>query len=551
MKKWKWMSKTIAASACTAVLAIGLAACSGSGNDNAASPDDAASVSGVDELTYRGFSWGWDYPDPNKDVMAPELSRLLGFKLTAITEKLGSYTDVEQRIQLWASNGMQDWPNLLWLGWSDNANSLVNRLGKEGRLIDWNEYKDQLPEVMEAAKYAYPFLGDGEGHTYMLPLQFSDIGVYKIDTGNWIRQDLLDQAGLPVPDTISEFEAALRAFKQMKTADGKAIIPYMPFGEAFYNMIPAFYPYEVANGMWITKDGKPYNVDVEEPQYLIRALKKHNEWYREGLIDKEAFTLKQGQMDEKASSGIVGAIAAYSFSTTVTYNDNMKGTNPEAMFVGHALRDDGVPEAVIVPKTVMENWGYWVVRTDTPAEELKAFFDMMNLAAQDETFILTAKWGIEGQHWNFNEAGKVVETEQFMQRTGGDYNKMMQEGVNFYMPFYNYTVINKYLAPNSIDMREDMQATWKNLGTEYALGYRTDPMFYISAGPKETKLTLGAADRYKQMVMKAILAPSPDDVDAIVADWVATVKKNGYDEIVAERAEAGSKVQPFIDQLPQ
>lgn len=121
--------------------------------------------------------------------------------------------------------------------------------------------------------------------------------------GPFIRKDLLDKAGLPVPETIDEWEAALKA---MKSQGVKA--PLTLTFTWLYESTSAFvgaYDASLGWAKFLNKDGKIVYGPTEPgfKDYLTTM----NRWYTEGLLDKDFATSTDEIQATAITSGKVGA----------------------------------------------------------------------------------------------------------------------------------------------------------------------------------------------------------------------------------------------------
>ena len=113
--------------------------------------------------------------------------------------------------------------------------------------------------------------------------------------GPQIRKDLLDKAGLDLPETISEWDTALRAFQSMGIE-----YPLSVTSRNFY-----------FSGAWGVGDS--YYVDNGQVKYgpaepgYKEFIQQMNIWYRDGLLDPDFFAQDSKTYEAKITSGQVGA----------------------------------------------------------------------------------------------------------------------------------------------------------------------------------------------------------------------------------------------------
>lgn len=109
--------------------------------------------------------------------------------------------------------------------------------------------------------------------------------------GQVIRKDLLDKAGLDIPETVDEWENALKAFKDMGIEVPYSMLNTTGMDQALlaaYGIEKAPVDFRNDIGIYPGSDGKlTYGaVEAGYKDYLTTM----NRWYKEGLLDKEFMT---------------------------------------------------------------------------------------------------------------------------------------------------------------------------------------------------------------------------------------------------------------------
>lgn len=173
----------------------------------------------------------------------------------------------------------------------------ISTYGANGTLIPLEdlieEYAPNLQAVFEKRPEIKAAVTSSDGHIYTLP-RVEELGIGAVPFFLSINKTWLDALGLPVPQTIEEFEAALEAFK---TGDpnGNGIADEIPF-----SFINNWWCADVGDVM-AALGGMPDNADhrivrdgkviytAAQPEYAD-AISKLNDWYDRGLIDPEALT---------------------------------------------------------------------------------------------------------------------------------------------------------------------------------------------------------------------------------------------------------------------
>ena len=124
-------------------------------------------------------------------------------------------------------------------------------------------------------------------------------------SGLWVRQDLLEKAGLEAPATIEDWDTMLRTFKdQFGTYLGLNITKW--YGVATNFAFAASYDtgYE-----WFAKDGTTAAYGPIEPGYKD-FLTLLNGWYTDGILDPDFATITDADYQAKMADGTYGAFGS-------------------------------------------------------------------------------------------------------------------------------------------------------------------------------------------------------------------------------------------------
>ncbi|MEG2380806.1 MAG: extracellular solute-binding protein [Oscillospiraceae bacterium] len=159
-----------------------------------------------------------------------------------------------------------------------------------------DKYMPNLKKVYEQRPEIKKLVSADDGKYFSAPFIYEDESLQST-CGPIVRKDLLDKAGLAIPETIDEWHTVLTKFKEMgMTAplsyDFKTIEKQ---GGAFlgaYGTKLNFY----------VKDGK-VRYGFLEPE-MKEALKTMNTWYSEGLLDTDI--VKVTDLDAKMLNGKTG-----------------------------------------------------------------------------------------------------------------------------------------------------------------------------------------------------------------------------------------------------
>ena len=207
-------------------------------------------------------------------------------------------TQVTERFNLMIAS--RDFPDIIEWGWYnftggpraaiDNEvilplNDIVEKVAP-----NFADYLDSRPELISS-------IITDEGDLYSFPM-IRESDYLNTFFGPMFRKDLLDKAGLSVPETIDEWERALYAFRDMgievpllMTLDNNRMQTASPFLGAF----------GVSGGFYV-EDGKVKFGPVEREPFtaFVELMEK---WYRDGILDKDFVDIDQSRFMTVGASG--------------------------------------------------------------------------------------------------------------------------------------------------------------------------------------------------------------------------------------------------------
>lgn len=165
--------------------------------------------------------------------------------------------------------------------------------GRDGVIADFMKYQDHIPNILKLFSeqpMLQKQLKTDDGALYSI----GDVRLDKTSSiffGPIIRKDLLDKAGLPLPEIIDDWYNALKTFK----ANGDphqwdAIVWFLGYSNAFASAWDgAGYP-QADGGSSIIIDDSGKAVYGAGSEGFKNFLAEFNKWYKEGLFNIEAFT---------------------------------------------------------------------------------------------------------------------------------------------------------------------------------------------------------------------------------------------------------------------
>lgn len=231
----------------------------------------------------------------------------------------------------------EDKLNLILSSGEDNYDSVSIRgsgqaryvdLANQGALTDLTDLLEKYGQniikkvgrdMLESAKV--------NGKIYGIPSGGgADPNIPIIDKTLAYRKDLIDKAGIKLPETTEEFRKFLKEIKEKDPAgNGTGNIPLV-LAYTDYNVNSLMGAFGVS-GEIVEKDGTVYN-RVELPEYK-EYLKYMNSLYKEGLIDSEFPTNKSATVNEKITSGRA-VVMPFGWIDSSTILSSLKASDPKA-----------------------------------------------------------------------------------------------------------------------------------------------------------------------------------------------------------------------------
>ncbi|WP_433167009.1 ABC transporter substrate-binding protein [Kribbella sp. CA-247076] len=397
------------------VLALGLAACSGS-DTTAEEGKPLPTVTGNPKVTLDVFAPQGAETNLATNEFTKKMSQKFNITFKWQTSTFDAGPAKEKR-QISLASG--DYPDVYMLiPWVDQFTPTeLLKLGNQGVVVPLNQLIEQYGPNIKKALDAEPewkaMATAPDGKIYGLP-QWVDCYHCSYQGKLWMNSTWLKKLGLEQPKTTEDMVKVLRAFKtQDPNGNGKAdeipltasvrsaLIPYFmnafiynPQGASGYN-----------NSTLVLNDGK---VDVQANKDGWReGLKYLNSLYKEGLIDKGAFTQNPDALTQQGDGGKVPMLG----STTVLHLG-------EAVTIGLPDGRDKQYDAVppLTGPQGVNHTGYnfpsapgatFVLTNKATQEEQIQAIRLLDYIFTDEGQI-NGQFGTEGKSWMKPQPGDVA-----------------------------------------------------------------------------------------------------------------------------------------------
>ncbi len=334
-----------------------------------------------------------------------------------VQKKLYDETGVWVEAQLAPTQGAVEKLNLMLAGgepvdlfWGDWRNFY-----ETGMIQPWNDYLKDFPLIWDtwAPWDAWSGMTDAEGNIWGMP-RMTPTTPHQV----FFRADWLDKLGMEVPDTFEELEAYLYAVKELDPYGNGQTVPLgtTTTSHLQFAFVGGFV--EGGNGMWLDEtDG------LIKPVYLAKGytdfVAKMLQWYKDGIIHKEAFSWDTPAIRDQIAKGAVAATATW--YSNVTTRDAVLTEN---LLAPTDFDLEKYPRAYVISEAGIKGPNGNVIETRTNSNPSGLLLSskaknpeaaMKYIFWQYENWLnyYTTMWGVKDFHWQFDPKDPKAETETF------------------------------------------------------------------------------------------------------------------------------------------
>lgn len=357
----------------------------------------------------------------------------------------------------------------------------------------------------------------------------------------FIRQDWLDKLGLDVPTTPEELHDAIYKFVY-ENPDGEKNIT-----GAIFNGLESNSTAKYNNVVWwafsencedekqrAVQEGFEFYADPGYREYL-RYI---NQFYNEGLMSSEFYASTDEILQSKFVNNQLGFLERnVGFNVDILRGrllQALKENNPEAEMVAipglknangkiysPAYSNGGM--SVFCPKT-------------SSAEEVEAAITYLDWMAKEGGF--TFYHGIEGEHFEYNDAGVPIAKDPDYNKTDKDWIRTDLFLIGNQGYFQTVDEFNQAIAADNPGWEEYTIADYENA----LAGEVVNSAAYIAAGEIETS-TSNDFSLLKSQYMVQCITCAPDAFDGIYDEWLAQAETLGVKDILEERSATYDSVK--------
>lgn len=336
--------------------------------------------------------------------IAKELEEKTGVKVEYIHPATGQARDV---FNIMIASG--DYPDIIEYNWTEQYPGGPAKAVNDGVIVELTDLFPQYCPNITAYFNAHPDINkqvkSDDGKYYLFPFIRGGKELLT-SSGPIIRKDWLDELNLPVPETIDEWYAVLKEFRDKKGAtapfttntDGKKFSFIKEIFAGAFGIRVDFY-----------QDNGKVKYGPYEPGYKD-YLKTMAQWYDEGLLDKNFATTEKQAMDSNMMTGKSGATYGAGGGALGTYMNTMASKDPAYKLTAAKFpvlnKGDKAKYGFISTEYAVSNGHAAITKTSKNIELAARYLDY----AYGEEGSLVYNYGAEGESYTIVD-GKPTYTE--------------------------------------------------------------------------------------------------------------------------------------------
>jgi putative aldouronate transport system substrate-binding protein len=220
--------------------------------------------------------------------------------------------------------------------------------------------------------------------------------------GPVVRKDWLDAQGLPMPETIADWDKTLRVFKEKYGAvlSFAKIRIANDYGTGISGAFGAFAMLDFK--LYVDKNNKIQTANIQ-PEYK-NYLAKLNEWWREGLLDQDFLSNDDTMVKTLALNGKIG-LSVTSMGQISNWSKEAEAAGNGAQWVGLQYPKGNDGTLSMVPGGYGIGSQASVISTSCPPEKVELAMRILDYAYTEEGNLYW-NFGKKGVSWDYDPQGK-------------------------------------------------------------------------------------------------------------------------------------------------
>ena len=469
-------------------------------------------------INYSWFATPW-----GENAVSRKITEDTGISIRFITPKGNESEKLDAMISA------DSLPDIVTLGWWEPQ---VDMMIDNDMIYALNELADEYDayfwEVTEESVRNWYTKEDGNLYAYpnstYSPKDYEENQNIGSNQTFLVRKDIYEALGCPDMTTPEGCQDAIRrAAQEYPEIDGNELIPIgahvfddtgcASFDQYLQNFLAV--PYE--------KNGEYYDRDTD-PDY-IRWLKMFRELGEEGYLKEDIFIDKRVQMEEKLAQGRYFCMI-YQRTDMEAQQKTLYNNNPDSIYIAVDGPKNSRGDDPILPGAGINGWTITLISKNCkrPDRAIEFLSYLLSEKGQKITYL-----GIEGVTYDVVEGKYVVKPEvrQLLNTDRVRYD-MLYGADNAYWMLQNTAMQLKWRETSEEYLRQTEEWTYPytHYMGQYEVTYRAD----TEAGNCYKKIK----KLWSEVLQQLLLAPSEEEFDRILEEYIAEREALGYDIVVQE-----------------
>jgi len=321
----------------------------------------------------------------------------------------------QERFNLMVASG--DLPDVIEWNWLQYPGGPERAL-RDGVIIPLNDliarYAPNLQRILDENPEVRRQVTTADGTVYAFPFLRLAPEVL-VFYGPMIRRDWLDALGLEMPQTIDDWTAALRAFKE-GDPNGNGEADETPLSvedlRDLYTFLSAYTMTFSQNPPGFYRVGDEVRFAPLEPAYRD-FLEVMRTWYAEGLLDPAFPSVDDDELEERMGNGLIGATSAFVGGGLGKFTQLAEGQVPGFRLVAAPFPQDASGDSYNTWYEANKLFNGYGAAISSQAENLPEIVKFLDYGYSEEG-ALTLNFGQEGVSYEMVD-GQPVYTEAVLE----------------------------------------------------------------------------------------------------------------------------------------
>ncbi|MDE7478910.1 MAG: extracellular solute-binding protein [Lachnospiraceae bacterium] len=469
-------------------------------------------------VNYSWFTVPW-----GENVVSRQITEDTGISIRFLSPKGNENERLNAMI---SSDSLPDIVTLGW--WEPQLNVMIDKDMVYALNELAQEYDPYFFEVSQEAVRSWYTSEDGGLYCYpntsFMPSDYETYDTIGSNQTFLVRKDIYEAIGSPDMTTPEGFQAAVRkAVQEFPEIDGRELIPIG--AHEFTNTGCASFDQYLQNFLAIPyeKNGKYYDRDTD-PEY-IRWLKAFRELGAEGYLKGDIFIDQRTQMEEKLAQGRYFCML-YQRTDMADQQKILYSRDPDSIYIAVNGPKNTKGDDPMLPGAGINGWTVTLISRNCkrPDRAIELIDYMLSEKGQKMLYL-----GVEGVTYDMIDGDYIVREEvkalsdtdrvAYDQLYGADNTYWMLQNITMQLPWRGE------LEPPLGQLEEWTYPYTHYLG-QYELTYQTG----TEAGNNYTKIK----KLWSQVLPKLLLAPTEQEFDQILADFIKAREEMGFDTVINE-----------------